>query len=90
MWIWFVATAKANASPEAINATRKAWLSQGKDRQLADRCRSAQRYVVKEHTPTQVFWLLETDDREVASILIGHFGDLWDITVYEVTPQAIG
>ena len=89
MWIWLVATAKAGATPEAIKDKREEWVAQGKDRQLAGRCRSAQRFLLKEHTPPQVFWLLETDDSEAVNVLTNHFGDLWDIRGYEVQPQAI-
>lgn len=90
MWFWLVATVKTNATPVAINAKRQEWLAQGKERQLVGRCRSAQRYVVEQHAPLQVLWLLETDDRDAVNILTDHFGDLWDIRVSEVKPQAIG
>ena len=89
MWFWLVATAKAHATPETIHARRHAWRAEGKDQQLAGRCRSASRYVVEGSTPPQVLWLLETDDRNAVNILTGHFGDLWEITVQEVTPQQI-
>ena len=90
MWLWLTATAKAHAIPSTIAAKRHQWLTQGKDQQLKRRCRSAQRYIVKEHTPPQVFWLLDTDDPEVVRLITDHFGDLWDINVCQATPQAIG
>ncbi|MBI1991980.1 MAG: hypothetical protein HYS71_01900 [Candidatus Omnitrophica bacterium] len=90
MWLWLSAIAKPHATPQTIAAKRHQWLAQGKDRQLAQRCRSAQRYVVDGATPLTVFWLLETDDPDAASLISGHFGDLWEITVARVTPQAIG
>jgi hypothetical protein len=106
MWIWLTATATAHATPEAISARRRAWTEQGKDGELAKRCRFQQRYVVKSHTtasqprlagagvkeapPPQVFWLLETDKAQTAELITEHFKDLWTITVQEVVPQGIG
>ena len=90
MWIWLNATAKAHATPAVIAAKRHQWVSQGKEQALKQRCRSAQRYVVEGHAPTRVFWLLETDDRNAASLITDHFGDLWDIDIFEVMPQHIG
>ena len=90
MWWWLVATAKAHATPETIAAKRHQWLAQGKDRRLQQRCRSAQRYVVERRAPPQVFWLLETDDPDAARLITDHFGDLWDIEIHQVTPQAFG
>lgn len=90
MWLWLSAIAKPHASPQTISAKRHQWLAQGKDRQLAHRCRSAQRYLVDGATPPTVFWLLETDDPEAASLITEHFGDLWEITIARVTPQALG
>ncbi|MBI2495229.1 MAG: hypothetical protein HYY59_01030 [Candidatus Omnitrophica bacterium] len=90
MWLWLSAIAKPHASPQTIAAKRHQWLAQGKDRLLAQRCRSAQRYVIDGATSPTVFWLLETDDPDAASLISGHFGDLWEITVARVTPQAIG
>jgi hypothetical protein len=90
MWLWLTATARAHAVPETIAAKRHQWVTQGKDRQLRERCRSAQRYVVEKRTPSQVFWLLETDDPNVVKLITDHFGDLWDIDIRQVTPQAIG
>jgi hypothetical protein len=90
MWLWLTATPKAHATPATIAAKRHQWLAQGNDRKLAERCRSAQRYVVEQRTPPQVFWLLDTDDPDAATLITDHFGDLWDIEVVRVTPQAIG
>ena len=90
MWLWLSATAKAHAVPDTIAAKRHQWLTQGKDQQLRARCRSAQRYVVEQETPPRVFWLLDTDDAEVVKLITGHFGDLWDVTVHHVAPQAVG
>ena len=90
MWIWLNATAKAHATPAVIAAKRHQWVSQGKEQALKQRCRVAQRYVVEGHTPPRVFWLLETDDRQAAALITDHFGDLWDIDMFEVTPQPIG
>jgi len=90
MWLWLSARAKPHASREAIEDRRGAWISQGKERQLLARCRTAQRYVVNERDPAEVFWLLDTDDRRAADVISEHFGALWDIDVLAVTPQAIG
>ena len=90
MWLWLSAIAKPHATPQTIAAKRHQWLAQGKDRQLRERCRSAQRYVVEVSTPPRVLWLLDTDDPEVATLITEHFGDLWEIAVSRVTPQAIG
>ena len=90
MFVWLHATAKVDATPEAIQAMRRAWITQGKDRQLGGRCGSAWRYVVQGQTPSQVFWLLETENQDAPKILTDHFGDLWDIKVHEVVPEALG
>ena len=90
MWLWLVATAKRDATSAAIEERRRAWVAEGKARQLAARCRFAQRYLVERHSPARVFWLLETDDRGAVELITGHFGGLWDIAVHDVTPQAIG
>jgi hypothetical protein len=89
MWLWLTATAKRHAVPATIQAKRQQWLAQGKERQLARRCRSAQRYVVQQAVPAQVFWVLDTDDRDAAKLITEHFGDLWDIQSHEVSPQPI-
>ena len=89
MWVWLTATAKAHATPQTIAAKRHQWLAQGKDQQLKERCRVAQRYIVKDRMPSQVFWLLDTDDPEVVTLITSHFGDLWEITVSQVAPQAL-
>lgn len=90
MWLWVSAIAKSHATPQTIAAKRHQWLAQGKDRQLKERCRVAQRYVVDGGETPQVLWLLETDDPDAAALITGHFGDLWEIAVARVTPQAIG
>lgn len=90
MWYCLVATAKEHATPETIAAKRHQWVAQGKDRELAKRCRVAQRYVAEQASPAKVFWMLDTDDQAAADLLIGHFGDLWDIQTYQVTPKTIG
>lgn len=90
MWLWLSATAKRHAVAETIQGKRQQWLTEGKERTLASRCRSAQRYVVQNASPTQVFWVLDTDDRSAAQLITDHFGDLWDIQVHEVSPQTIG
>ena len=90
MWLWLTATAKAHATPQTIVAKRHQWLLQGKDHQLTARCRSVQRYVVEQGSPPRVFWLLDTDDPSVTSLITDHFGDLWEIEVSQVSPQAIG
>jgi len=89
MWFWLTATAKPHATPDVIAAKRHQWVAQGKDRQLTQRCRSAQRFVVEQRSPTQVFWLLEADNPDPVKLITDHFGDLWTIEVLQVTPQAI-
>ncbi len=89
MWLWLRATAKADATPEDISAKRRQWAEQGKDQQLAGRCRFQQRYIIKDATPPQVFWLLETDAAETAGLITEHFGTLWDISIQEVVPQGL-
>lgn len=90
MWLWLTATPKAHATPATIEAKRHQWLAQGKDRALAQRCRTAQRFVVEQRTSPQVFWVLDTDDPQAAELITEHFGDLWDIDVRPVRAQAIG
>ena len=89
MWYWLVARAKPHATPQTIAAKRYQWITQGKDQELSTRCRSAQRYVVEQRSPPTVFWLLEADDSHVVSLITDHFGDLWDIEIHRVAPQAI-
>ena len=89
MWLWLAATAKSHAIPETIAAKRHQWLMQGKDQELTKRCRIAQRYVVEGASPPKVFWVLDTDAPESAKLITDHFGDLWEIEVMNVTPQAV-
>ena len=89
MWLWLVATAKPYAIPETIAAKRHQWIAQGKDQDLAKRCRMAQRYVVEGESPPKVFWVLDTDTPDAAKLITDHFGDLWEIEVMNVTPQAV-
>ncbi len=89
MWLWLIATAKPHATETTIAAKRHQWLAQGKDQQLGACCRLAQRYVVEGHSPPKVFWLLETEDPTATELIADHFGDLWEIDVHQVTPQAI-
>jgi len=88
MW-WLVATAKSHATPAVIAAKRHQWMSQGKDQQLARLCRMAQRYIVEDTSPPKVFWLLDTDAPDAVKLITDHFGDLWQIEVFQVTPQAM-
>jgi len=89
MWLWVMAQAKDGVALEAITAKRKQWVSQGKDQQVRKLCRTAQRYVVVGSAPTQVFWLLETEDPSVVQIITEHFGELWTIDTHVVMPQPI-
>jgi hypothetical protein len=89
MWFWVMAQAKEAVSQEAITAKRKQWVSQGKDQQVRKLCRTAQRYVVVGSAPTQVFWLLDTDDTSVIQLITEHFGELWTIDTHGVVPQPI-
>ena len=89
MWLWVMAQAKDGVGPEAIAAKRKQWVSQGKDRHVRRRCRTAQRYVVVGSAPTQVFWLLDTDDPGAVQLITEHFGGLWTIDTHVVAPQPI-
>lgn len=89
MWYWLIATAKEHATPAVIAAKRHQWVAQGKERQLAARCRLAQRYVVEPSSPPKVFWLLDADGPEAISLITDHFGDLWAIEIFRVAPQAI-
>ena len=89
MWFWVMAQAKETASPEAIAAKRKQWVSQGKDQLVRKRCRTAQRYVVVGSAPAQVSWLLDTDDPSAVQLITEHFGELWTIDARVVVPQPI-
>ena len=90
MWILVKAKLKADATPDAVTQKRRDWLRQGKDRELAGRCGSAWRYVIEGTTPAEVFWILETEDRDAVKILTGHFQGLWELTTHEVRPEALG
>jgi len=72
-----------------IAAKRHQWMTQGKEQELAKRCRVAQRYVVEGASPPKVFWLLDTDAPDAVKLITDHFGDLWDIEVFRVMPQAL-
>ena len=89
MWMWLVATAKEHATPAVIAAKRHQWITQGKDRELAARCRTAQRYIVEDASPPKVFWLLDTDAPDAVKLVTDHFGDLWEIEIARVSPQSI-
>ena len=89
MWYWLTASAKPHATPEVIAVKRHQWVSQGKDQQLAKRCRTAQRYVVEGASPPKVVWLLDTDAPDAAKLITDHFGDLWNIDMCRVTPQSV-
>ena len=89
MWMWLVATAKEHATPAVIDAKRHQWTAQGKDRELASRCRSAQRYVVDGASPPKVFWLLDADAPDAVKLITDHFGDMWEIEIVRVTPQSV-
>ena len=89
MWFWVMAQAKDGLDPEMITAKRKQWVSQGKDQQVRKLCRTAQCYVVVGNAPTQVFWLLDTDDPSVVQLITDHFGELWTIDAHVVLPQPI-
>ena len=89
MWFSLTATAKAHATPDVIAAKRHQWVAQGKDRQLAQRCRVAQRYVVEQSVPARVLWLLDTDGPSAVQLITDHFGDLWTVEVLQVSPQSI-
>jgi hypothetical protein len=90
MWVWVNATPKAHATPEAIAERRQLWVGQGRDDALKARCRFVQRYVAEQRSPLRVLWLLDTDDPGAVRLLTDHFGDLWDLEVIRVTPQAFG
>lgn len=87
MWFWVMAQAKDGVEPEAIAAKRKQWVSEGKDQKVRKLCRTAQRYVVAGSAPTQVFWLLDTDDPAAVQLITEHFSDLWTIDAHVVLPQ---
>ena len=89
MWFWLSATARPHATTSTIAAKRHQWVAFGKDQQLHARCRSARRFVVEGDAPARVFWLLETDDVDAPGLIVEHFGDLWDIEVHRVNPQAV-
>lgn len=89
MWFWVMAKAKETVGAEAIAAKRKQWVSQGKDQQLRQRCRTAQRYVVVGSAPPTVFWLIETEDPSAVHLITEHFGELWEIDTHVVLPQPV-
>ena len=89
MWFWVMAQAKDGVDTEAIAAKRKQWVSEGKDQKVRTLCRTAQRYVVVGNAPTQVFWLLDTDDPAAVQLITEHFGELWTIDAHVVLPQPV-
>jgi len=89
MWYWLTASTRPHATPEVIAAKRHQWVAQGKDQELAKRCRTAQRYVVEGASRPKVLWLLDTDAPDAVALITNHFGDLWDIEVVRVTPQSV-
>lgn len=89
MWFLLAATAKAHATADVIAAKRHQWVAQGKDREVAARCRTAQRYVVESSNPPKVFWLIDADASDAVKLITEHFGDLWVIEVFQVAPQSV-
>lgn len=89
MWLWLDCVAKPDATAEAITERRLSWMAQSQDQRLGALCRSAQRFVVTGEKPPRVLWLLETDDRKAVTLITEHFGELWEITVHQATPQTI-
>ncbi len=90
MHIWLDAVVKLGKSAEEIRRKREEWISQGKDKLLLGRCKSAQRFGIIGAVPQRVFWLIETEDEGAPRLISEHFGDVWEIKAYKVNPQSIG
>lgn len=90
MRIWLDAVVRLEKSAAEVRRKREEWISQGKDKLILEKCKSAQRFGVIGSVPQRVFWLLETEDESVSRLISEHFGDVWEIKTYKVNPQSIG
>ncbi len=90
MRIWLDAVVRPRKSAAEVRRKREEWISQGKEKLILEKCKSAQRFGVIGSVPQRVFWLLETEDESVSRLISEHFGDVWEIKTYKVNPQSIG
>ena len=89
MWIWIDAVVKPSKTDQEVRIKREEWVSQGKEKLLIAKCKSAQRFSVSDSSPQRVFWIIETEDKDAAESIARHFGDVWDIKTYQVSHQSI-
>jgi len=89
MWIWLDAEVRSNKTDHEVKIKREEWISQGKEKLLITKCKSAQRFNISGSLPQRVFWIIETEDKGAADLILRHFGDVWDIKIYQVSPQSI-
>jgi hypothetical protein len=89
MWIWIDAVVKPNKTSEEVRIKREEWIGQGKEEFFMTKCKSAERFSISDSFPQRVFWLMETEDKDAAESISRHFGDVWDIKTYQVSPQSI-
>lgn len=90
MRIWLDAVVRLGKSAAEVRGKREEWISQGKEKLILEKCKSAQRFGVIGSVPQRVFWLLETEDESASRLISEHFGDVWEIKTYKVNPQSIG
>lgn len=89
MWIWIDAVVKSNKTDQEVRVKREDWINQGKEKLLITKCKSAQRFSIPGSSPQRVFWVIETEEEDAAESVLRHFGDIWDIKIYQVSPQSI-
>ena len=89
MWIWVDAVVKSNKTDQEVRMKREEWIGQGREKLLITKCKSAQRFSVSGSSPQRVFWIIETEDKDAAELILTHFGDVWDIKTYQVSLQSI-
>lgn len=90
MHIWLDAVVKTGKNAKEVRKKREEWISQGKEKLILEKCKSAQRFGVIGAVPQRVFWLLETEDESAPRLISEHFGNIWEIKTYKVNPQSIG
>ena len=89
MTILVEAELKSGVSQREVLSWRKSWVVRGRERQLKEICKSAQRLVVAGSSPQRVLWLLETDDPAAVEIISNHFGEIWELESSLVLPQSV-
>ncbi|MEC4675787.1 MAG: hypothetical protein VST72_02545 [Nitrospirota bacterium] len=89
--MWYISTfeAKANTTSLEIKREREEWIRQEKDKAMMRKCRTVHRYEVLGKSPLKVFFIIETDEPGVLTLLSRHFGNAWDSASYPIIQREI-